>query len=176
MELNSNGDWKTLQFLKSKHQIFVASLANYKPAARSKFRQSKGIPNEVRPLLYLSGKDWDDASAALKEASERQAMMHLFACFERIVRMDGKIRSNDATSSFESIHRWLDCWIKSAVAAKHQPSAKALRQLKQLFKDQRNSLIHNDLSIVSPLSRVARQLHSSLLVIRQLAPDFPLER
>jgi hypothetical protein len=92
MEIGSKGNWKTLQFLRNKHQIFIASLESYKPAARSKSNQGKGHPAEIRSVVHLCGKDWDDAVEALKDASERQAIMHLFASFERIIRVDRQIR------------------------------------------------------------------------------------
>lgn len=92
MELDSGGNWKTLQLLRNKHQFFVTSLERYKPAAQIKSSQGKVLPIELKMLVRLSGKDWDDAVEVLKEASERQAVMHLFACFERIIRVDGQLR------------------------------------------------------------------------------------
>jgi len=92
MELDSGGNWKTLQLLRSKHQFFIANLETYKLAAQIKSSQGKDLPVELKMLVRLSGKDCDDAAEALKEASERQAIMHLFACFERIIRVDGQLR------------------------------------------------------------------------------------
>lgn len=190
MELDKSGHWRTLQFLRTKHQLFVISLNSYRPAARIKLSQKKSLPPEVRKLVYLCGKDWDDAAELLKDASERQAVMHLFACFERIIRVDGQLRGNgdvhlhhahfvksaSAAPSFVRIDRWLQCWVNAAVAAKQQTSLIALRQLKQQFKDERNPLMHNDQAVLPPLSLVARNLHASLILVQHLASDFPLQR
>lgn len=92
MELDSGGNWKTLQLLRSKHQFFIASLERHKSAAQIKPSQGKVLPVQLKMLVRLSWKDWDDAAEVLKEASGRQAIMHLFACFERIIRMDGQLR------------------------------------------------------------------------------------
>lgn len=190
MELDSGGNWKTLQLLRSKHQFFIASLETYKLAAQIKSSQGKDLPVELKMLVLLSGKDWDDAAEALKEASERQAIMHLFACFERIICVDGRLRGEQqsrqhhtffakaasAATSFLRFDQWLQCWINTASAAKQRPSLKALRQLKQQFKEERNPLMHNDQAILPPFSLVARKLSTSLATVQHLASDFPLQR
>ena len=190
MELDSGGNWKTLQLLRSKHQFFVTSLERSKPAAQIKSSQGKDLAVELKMLVRLSGKDWDDAAEVIKEASERQAVMHLFACFERIIRVDGQLRGDQythqhhaffakaasAAPSFVRFDQWLQCWVNSAAAAKQRPTLKALRQLKQQFKEERNPLMHNDQATVAPFSLVARKLCSSLASAQQLASDFPLQR
>jgi hypothetical protein len=190
MELDSGGNWKTLQLLRSKHQFFVASLERYKPAAQIKSSQGRVLPVELKFLVRLSGKDWDAAAEVLKEASERQAIMHLFACFERIIRVDGQLRGEQqphlhhaffakdasAATSFVRFDQWLQCWVNAASAAKQRPSLNALRQLKQQFKEERNPLMHNDQAILPPFSLVARKLRSSLATVQHLASDFPLQR
>ena len=70
MELDKAGHWRTLQFLRTKHQLFVISLNSYRPAARIKLSQKKSLPPEVRKLVYLCGKDLDNAAELLKDASE----------------------------------------------------------------------------------------------------------
>ncbi len=155
MELEGNGNWTTLQFLRSKHQLFITSLDSYKPAVRTRFGNVKGLPLEVKMLLHLSGKEWDDAAEALKEASERQAIMHLFTCFERIIRVDGQIRGEQPSfyyhaffvkaaslaPSFVRFDQWLQCWVKVAGAAKHRTAVKAMRLLKLQFTDERTPLM-----------------------------------
>jgi hypothetical protein len=190
MELDKSGHWRTLQFLRGKHQLFVTSLENYRPATRTKSNQKKSFYAEVSNLVHLCGKDWDNAAEALKEASERQAVMHLFACYERIIRVDGQLRGEQdarqhharfvkaaaATPSFLGFDQWLQCWVNAAVAAKQRSSAKALRQLKQQFKDERNPMMHNDQAVLPPFTLVARKLLASLAVVQGLASDFPLQR
>lgn len=190
MELDSGGNWKTLQLLRNKHQFFVTSLERYKPAAQIKSSQGKDLPIELKMLVRLSGKDWDDAVEVLKEASERQAVMHLFACFERIIRVDGQLRGEQlskkhhaffakaasAAPSFVRFDQWLQCWINAAVAAKQRPTLKSLRQLKQQFNEERNPLMHNDQTTLAPLLLVARKLCASLASAQHLASDFPLQR
>jgi hypothetical protein len=187
MELDSGGHWKTLQLLRSKHQFFIASLQRYSPAAQINSSQGRVLPVELKLLVRLSGKDWDAAAEVLKEASERQAIMHLFACFERIIRVDGQLRGEQqsrqhhaffakvasATTSFVRFDQWLQCWVNAASAAKQRPSLKALRQLKQQFKEERNPLMHNDQATLAPFPLVARKLCSSLAAAQHLASDFP---
>jgi hypothetical protein len=190
MELDGAGEWKTLEFLRGKHQLFVVSLEAYRPSLlRSKSVMRRSMPDVVKMLRHLSGKDWDGAVEELKEASERQAIMHLFACFERIIRVDALIRGELCASQYHAcfvevaglahafvrFDRCLQCWVDAASAAGNLQSVKELRQIKQLFRDERNKLMHNDLTIVPPFSRIARHLHSSLMVIRHLASDFPLQ-
>jgi len=190
MELDSGGNWKTLQLLRSKHQFFIASLETYKLAAQIKSSQGKDLPVELKMLVRLSGKEWDDAVEALKEVSERQTIMHLFTCFERIIRVDGQIRGEQPTShhhaffvkasslapSFVRFDQLLQCWIKVAGAAKHRSAGKEMRLLKLQFTDERNPLMHSDQAIIPPFSLVARKLRSSLATVQHLASDFPLQR
>jgi hypothetical protein len=190
MELAGNGNWTTLQFLRGKHQLFITSLDGYNPAARTRFGKVKDIPREAKMLLHLSGKEWDDAVEALKEVSERQAIMHLFTCFERIIRVDGQIRGEQPTShhhaffvkasslapSFVRFDQWLQCWNKVAGAAKHRSAGKEMRLLKLQFTDERNPLMHSDQAIIPPFWLVAPKLRSSLATVQHLASDFPLQR
>lgn len=191
MEFDKSGHWRTLQFLRSKHRLFIASLDNYRlAAAQTNSSQKRGLPAEVRKLLHHCGKDWDDAEEALKEASERQAIMHLFVCFERIIRVDGQLRGEQpahqhhpsfvkaasAAPSYVRFEQWLQCWVNAAIASKHRTSRVTLRQLKQQFKDERNPMMHNDQASLPPLSLVARRLQASLAAVQDLASDFPLQR
>lgn len=189
MELDGAGDWETLRFLRGKHQFFLASLDGCRPSVRSMYGNAGALPDSFKMLRHLSGSDWDEAVERLKDASERQTIMHLFACFERIIRTDGRIRGEQSacqfhfffesaassSSSFLGFGPWLQCWVSASLAAKQSSSARVLRGVLQLFKDERNKMMHSDLVIVPPLSFISRRLHFSLKEIRRLASDFPLQ-
>lgn len=116
--------------------------------------------------------------------------MQLFACFERIIRVDGQLRGErtdhqhhlkfvkaaSLAPSFVRFEQWLQCWVNVAVSIKQQTPAKAMREIKQQFRDQRNPLMHNDRAVIAPFPLVARKLHQPLGLLRSLAADFPLER
>lgn len=135
--------------------------------------------------------EWLDCLNLFRNRAETQAVMQLFAAFEGLLSRDAKARAGDAdfefhdlfakaalpkqgtrrkANPFSSMSSCLEPWDAAANTIRIADFHLALKVLRKLFVDDRNSIMHTDRGNHSGLAVILEKLESSLLALRRHVP------